>query len=113
MVELNAITMNNTIQIKGTPGSKVQIPITYDVSEDTLGMHSLIPCSDTMNTMQDECLTTRVPQHLVDTFGCTVPFYPNTPAQKICDSNSTSLMAAVCEEAKISVSNKQNVFFRV
>ena len=99
-VKLNSTKYNSTCtnlarhyfsqQVYAYLGKKYFIDLTYELSNDTLGLDSNIPCNTKMNINYDNCLYSQVHARLYDKFGCTVPFLPKNESLKICVYNQNT-----------------------
>ena len=64
----------------------------YELSNDTLGHSSNIPCDMDMNRKYDDCISSEFHARLYDKFGCTVPFLPSNESLQICSKNGQEVL---------------------
>ncbi len=73
------------MQLPVTTGKQLFIDVSYEYNVDTLASSAKFPCSPEMDRRFDECMDSRVPENLLEEFGCTVPYLPVPEGQTICD----------------------------
>ena len=64
----------------------------YELSNDTLGHSSNIPCDMAMNRKYDDCIYSEFHARLYEKFGCTVPFLPSNESLHICSKNGQEVL---------------------
>ena len=64
----------------------------YELSNDTLGHSSNIPCDMDMNRKYDDCIYSEFHARLYEKFGCTVPFLPSNESLPICNKNGQEVL---------------------
>ena len=64
----------------------------YELSNDTLGHSSNIPCDMGMNRKYDDCIYSEFHARLYEKFGCTVPFLPSNESLPICNKNGQEVL---------------------
>ena len=86
---------------------RIFIDITYELSTNTLGENSKLPCSADMDRLFDQCLINQVTEKLSSKFQCTVPYIPSPSNLTVCDPNNAALRKAVFEKFDFLVANGQ------
>lgn len=88
-------------------GKSLFIDITYEITINTLGEESEIPCSTEMDYAFDDCMSQEVVDKLVSRHGCSLPYLPSDGNSPICDPTNVELREAAFKDYDFFTSNGQ------
>ncbi len=85
------------------------IDVTFELTINSLGDKSELPCHSAMDFHFDDCLLDKIPTRLVGKYGCTIPYIPGPPEYPICNATKDEALAKnAVEKYKFLASNGQD-----
>ncbi|TRY78401.1 hypothetical protein TCAL_10417 [Tigriopus californicus] len=98
---------NSKTKMHSILGKSLFIDITYEITVNTLGEESEIPCATEMDYAFDNCMSQEVVGKLVTRHGCSLPYLPSKSGSTICNPTNIELREAAFKDYDFFTSNGQ------